>query len=261
MPRFCANLTWLFTELPLAERPAAARAAGFGAVEILFPYAEPAPRLAGWLAEAGLPLALINAPPGDPAAGERGLAAVPGAERRFAESFARALDVAAVLKPERLHVMSGLARGPAARRTLVANLRDATAQAAEMQPGLLLTVEPINDRDMPGYHVARSAEALEVIAAVGADNLRLQLDLYHAQIMEGDLTRLIERVADRLCHVQVAGVPERDEPDRGELNFGHLMAVLDRVGYDGWVAGEYRPAGRTRDGLGWLGRAHGGSGT
>lgn len=256
-PRFCANLTWLFTERPLAARPAAAAAAGFSAVEILFPYDDPPETVAGWLAGADLPLALINAPPGDPAAGESGLAAIPGAEARFAASLTEALRYASRLAPAHLHIMSGLATGPEARRTLVANLREACVRAAEALPGLVLTVEPINDRDMPGYHLARTDDALEVIAAVGADNLRLQLDLYHAQIMDGDLTRLIEHAAPMLAHVQVAGVPARNEPDRGELAFGHLMEVLDRVGYHGWVAGEYRPAGRTEDGLGWLDPAAG----
>ncbi len=252
MPRFCANLTWLFTELPLEARPAAASAAGFSAAEILFPYDEPPEIIAGWLREAGIPLVLINTPPGDPAAGERGLAAIPGAEERFEASITEALRYASELGARRLHVMSGLAKGPEARRTLVANLRTASARAAEEHDGLVLTVEPINDRDLPGYHLATTDAALEIIEAVGADNLRLQLDLYHAQIMEGDLTRLIERVAPLLAHVQIAGVPSRAEPDRGELAFGHLMETLDRVGYDGWVAAEYRPAGRTEDGLAWL---------
>lgn len=254
MPRYCANLSWMFTEVAPALRCAAAAEAGFSGVEMLFPYAEPADVVAGWRAAAGVEMVLINTPPCAAQAGEQGLAAIPGAEALFDAAFDEALSYATKLGVSRLHVMSGLARGKAARRTLVGNLLRACARAADVLPGLVLTVEPINDRDMPGYHLMRSDEALEVIAAVGAANLRLQLDLYHAQIMEGDLTRLIERVAPLLGHVQVAGVPERNEPDRGELAFAHLMEVLDRVGYEGWVAGEYRPVGRTEDGLGWTTR-------
>jgi hydroxypyruvate isomerase len=254
MPRYCANLSWMFTEVAPAFRCAAAAEAEFAGVEMLFPYVDRPEIVAGWLAAACVEMVLINTPPGDASAGEMGLAAIPGAEVRFEAALDEALCYARVLGVSRLHVMSGLARGDAARRVLVANLRRACVRAAEELPGLVLTVEPINDRDMPGYHIARSDEALEVIAAVGESNLQLQLDLYHAQIMEGDLTRLIERAAPLLGHVQVAGVPERNEPDRGELAFRHLMEVLDRVGYDGWVAGEYRPAGRTEDGLGWMAR-------
>ncbi len=156
-----------------------------------------------------------------------------------------------MLRPARLHVMAGIADGQAGRTTYLANLAWA-AEAAEAAGGQALTIEPINSRDMPGYHLATSTEAVEVLERVGADNLGLQLDLYHAQIMEGDLTRRIERLLPRLAHVQIAGVPERHEPDQGEVSYPHLFALLDRLGYAGFVGCEYHPRGRTEDGLGWL---------
>lgn len=250
MPRFAANLTMMFTERPFLERFEAAAAAGFRAVEFLFPYDWPAAEVRSALDAAGLELALFNAPPGDWEAGERGLAALPGREADFRAAFARALDYASVLRPARLHVMAGLAAGPAAREAYIASL----ARAAEAAGGQRLTIEPINSRDMPGYHLATSDDAVGVLEAVWAGNLGLQLDLYHAQIMEGDLTRRIERLMPRIVHVQIAGVPERYEPDEGEVNYPHLFALLDRLGYDGFVGCEYRPRGRTEEGLGWLAR-------
>lgn len=248
MPRFAANLSFLFTERPFAERFAAAAAAGFEAVECLFPYALPAETTAALLRENALTLALFNAPPGDWEGGERGLAALPGAEARFAAAVATARAYAAVARPRRIHMMAGLAEGAAARRTYVANLRAACAAA----PDCAFTIEPINGRDMPGYHLRRLGDALDVIEAVGAANLSLQLDLYHRQIEEGDVTRAIAAAAPVLGHVQVAGVPDRHEPDGGELAFGRLMDALDRAGFGGFVGCEYRPAGRTEDGLGWF---------
>ena len=250
MPRFAANLTMMFTERPFLERFGAAAAAGFRAVEFLFPYDWPAAEVRAALDAARLELALFNAPPGDWEAGERGLAALPGREADFRAAFARALDHAAVLRPARLHVMAGLAAGPAAREVYIANL----AWAAEAAGGQGLTIEPINSRDMPGYHLATSEDAVSVLDAVGAGNLGLQLDLYHAQIMEGDLTRRIERLMPRIAHVQIAGVPDRHEPDEGEVSYPHLFRLLDRLGYAGFVGCEYRPRGRTEDGLEWLRR-------
>jgi hydroxypyruvate isomerase len=248
MPRFAANLTTMFTERPFLERFEAAAAAGFGAVEFLFPYDRPAAELRAALDVAGLELALFNAPPGDWEAGERGLAALPGREADFRAAFAWALDYAEVLRPARLHVMAGLATGPAAREAYVANL----AWAAEAADGQGLTIEPINSRDMPGYHLATSADAISVLEAVGAGNIGLQFDIYHAQIMEGDLTRRIERLMPRIAHVQIAGVPDRHEPDEGEVSYPHLFRLLDRLGYAGFVGCEYRPRGQTEEGLGWL---------
>ena len=256
MPRFAANLSMMFTERPFLERFEAAAAAGFRAVEFLVPYEWPAAELRGALDRAGVALALFNAPPGDWAAGERGLAALPGREAAFRDAFARALDYAAVLRPARLHVMAGLASGPAARDAYVANL----AWAAEAAGAQGLTIEPINSRDMLGYHLATSEDAVSVLEAVGAANLGLQLDLYHAQIMEGDLSRRIERLMPRIAHMQIAGVPDRHEPDEGEVSYPHLFALMDRLGYAGFVGCEYRPRAGTEAGLGWLRRAQGGSG-
>jgi hydroxypyruvate isomerase len=248
MPRFAANLTMMFTERAFPERFAAAAAAGFEAVEFLFPYAEAPDAIRECLTAADLDLALFNTPAGDWDGGERGLAAVPGAEARFEQAFARALEYAQVLRPERLHVVAGIASGAEARRTYVANLRRAEAAAGDQ----VLTIEPVNARDIPGFHLANTADALRVIEAVGAENLKLQLDLYHLQISEGDLTRRIEALAPVIGHVQIAGVPDRHEPDLGETALRHLLDVLDSVGYRGWIGCEYHPAGLTEDGLGWF---------
>jgi hydroxypyruvate isomerase len=253
MPRFAANLSMMFTERPFLERFDAAAAAGFGAVEFLFPYSHPVADIRAALDRSGLELALFNTPPGDWEAGERGLAALPGREAAFRDSIALALDYAAVLRPHRLHVMAGLAEGAAARAVYLANL----AQATEMADDRQLCIEPINSRDMPGYHLNNSTDAVAVLDAVGVANLGLQFDLYHAQITEGDLTRRLEALMARIVHIQIAGVPERHEPDIGEVDFGHLFGVLNGLGYEGFVGCEYRPKGQTEDGLGWLGRLGG----
>jgi hydroxypyruvate isomerase len=228
MPRFAANLSMMFTERPFLERFDAAAAAGFGAVEFLFPYSHPAAGIRAVLDRSGLELALFNTPPGDWEAGERGLAALPGREAAFRDSIALALDYAAVLRPHRLHVMAGLAEGAAARAVYLANL----AQATEMADDRQLCIEPINSRDMPGYHLNNSTDAVAVLDAVGV-------------------------LMARIVHIQIAGVPERHEPDIGEVDFGHLFGVLNGLGYEGFVGCEYRPKGQTEDGLGWLGRLGG----
>ena len=253
MPRFAANLSMMFAEHPFLDRFAAAAAAGFEGVEFLFPYDHEPQAVRDALDAAGLEMALFNCPPGDWQAGERGMAAIPGRKAEFRDSIARALSYAEAIRPDRLHVMAGLTSGPEARAAYVANLRWAAAQA----PDRTLVIEPINTRDIPGYFLNRSDEAVAVIEEVGAPNLALQFDLYHAQIMEGDLTRRLERLMPLIGHIQIAGVPDRHEPDHGEVNFPHLFATLDRLGYDGWVGCEYRPAGRTEDGLGWFRRATG----
>jgi hydroxypyruvate isomerase len=251
MPRFAANLSTMFTERPFMARFDAAAAAGFEAVEFLFPYGHPAAEIRGALDRNGLELALFNAPSGNWEAGERGLAALAGREAEFRDSIARALDYAAVLRPGRIHVMAGIAQGPEARAVYLDNLARAAAGAQG------LCIEPINSRDMPGYHLSTSTDAVAVLDAVGVGNLGLQFDLYHAQIMEGDLTRRLEVLMPRIVHIQIAGVPDRHEPDCGEVNYPHLFGVLDRLGYEGYVGCEYRPAGGTEDGLGWFRRAGG----
>ena len=248
MPRFAANLTMMFTERPFLERFAAARAAGFEAVEFLFPYAHEAAEIRAALDETGLALALMNTPPGDWEGGERGLASLPGRVPDFVASIRQALAYAEVLRPERIHVMAGISRGPWARSIYAANL----SRACEMAPQQQFTIEPINARDMPGYHLVETQDARTVIDAVGKGNLGLQLDLYHLQITEGDVTRRIEALSPLIRHVQIASVPERHEPDGGELSLGHLLGVLDRIGYTGWIGCEYRPAGETEAGLEWF---------
>lgn len=252
MPRFAANLTMLFPELPFMARFEAAAHAGFRAVEYLFPYAYDPHEIRRELDRLGLTQALFNAPPGDWDAGERGLAALSGREAEFQASVETALNFAEIIRPERLHVMAGIAEGAAADAAYEANLAFAAARAAERLPELPLLIEPINNRDMPGYYLSRSDQANALLDQVGAANLRLQLDLYHCQIMEGDLAKRIEALLPRIGHVQIAGVPDRHEPDQGEVNFPYLFDHLDAVGYAGWVGAEYRPRGKTIDGLGWF---------
>jgi 2-dehydrotetronate isomerase len=249
MPKFSANLSFLFTEFPFLDRFAAAAAAGFRAVEFAFPYDGPAAAIAARLKEHRLTQALFNTPPGDLAKGERGLAALPGREADFRASLDRALDYAAALSCPRLHVMAGVGGEDA---TFIANLREAAPRAAAA--GVTLLIEPINTGDMPGYFLNTSTHALRIIDAVGSAQVKLQLDLYHCQIMEGGLAAHIRALAGRYAHIQIAGVPDRREPDRGEVNFPYLFDQLDAVGYDGWIGCEYRPAAGTLAGLGWAKR-------
>jgi hydroxypyruvate isomerase len=254
MPRFAANLSMMFQEHAFLERFVAARAAGFAGVEFLFPYDHPAEAIAARLQRHGLDQALFNLPPGDWAAGERGLASLPGREEEFRQSVGRAIAYARALRCRSVHCMAGLLpdedqRG-SCERLYVENLRLAAEACAEA--GLVLLIEPINSRDIPGYLLGRQDQARRVIEAVGAANLRLQLDLYHCQIMEGDLARHIREYLPLVGHIQVAGVPERHAPDRGEVNYRYLFDLLDELGYAGWVGCEYRPQGRTEDGLGWF---------
>lgn len=256
MPRFAANLSMMYQEHAFLDRFAAASADGFRAVEFLFPYAHPAAEVAARLRGAGVANVLFNFPPGNWDAGERGMAAIPGREAEFAATVARALEYAMVLDCPRLHVMAGIpakdADRAACRATYVANLRLAAAAAAKS--GREVLIEPINTRDMPGYFLNRQDEAHRIREEVGAPNLKVQLDLYHCQIMEGDLAAKIRRDIAHVGHVQVAGVPERHEPDRGEVNFPFLFDLLDEVGYRGWIGCEYRPRAGSSAGLGWVRR-------
>lgn len=255
MLRFAANLTMLFTERPLEERFRAAAGAGFDGVEVLFPYELPAERLAALVSEAGLPLALINAPPGDWAAGERGLAAVPGREAEFRASVETALDYAKAAGVPRVHVMSGIA--PPGDAAAEAAWRGAMGRAADTlgAAGIELLVEPLNGRDMPGYFLDDFDRAAELIAALGRPNVRLQFDIYHRQILHGDVIAGLRRYRDLIGHVQIASVPGRAEPGTGELDDFRVLGELGALGYAGWVGCEYRPARRTEEGLGWLARA------
>jgi hydroxypyruvate isomerase len=253
MPHFSANLSMLFAELPTLERPAAARAAGFGVVEIQFPYEQPATDWVTAKAQAGVEVLLINSPPGDFAAGERGLAALPGREADFRACIAQARDYVAALKVKRVHVMSGIT--PAAAEpercaaTLAANLDHAAATLAEV--GAIAQVEALNSRDVPGYHLTSTAAALAAIDAAGHPNLAIQYDLYHMQIMEGDLIRTMAANLSRIGHIQFADNPGRHEPGTGEINFPQVFAAIDAMGYAGYVGAEYTPSMRTEDTLGW----------
>ena len=256
MIRFAANLSFLYPERPFLDRFAAAAADGFDAVECLFPYSVDARELAQRLHDHGLQQVLFNVSPGDWEAGERGLAARPGHEQRFRAALKEALDYAVAVGCRRLHVMAGLLEGEPARQraTYLENLAWAAAQAAPLDIDLLL--EAINPRDMPGYFLSRQQDAHDAAAAVGASNVLVQMDLYHCQISEGDLTtRLRHHLAGgRVGHLQIAGVPSRQEPDTGELNFEHLCSEIEASGYTGAVGCEYRPRGDTSAGLEWFRR-------
>ena len=254
MPKFAANLSLMFTEVPFVDRFAAAARAGFEAVEFLFPYEHPADDLARLLRAHGLANVLFNLPPGDWTAGERGIAAIPGREDEFRDSLALALSYAAVLRTPRLHVMAGVVpadadRG-AYRATYVANLAHAAARA--VRAGIDVLIEPLNPRDAPGYFLRTQADAHAIREAVGAANLKVQMDLYHCQIVEGDVATRLRQYLPHVGHIQIAGVPDRHEPDTGELNYPYLFRLLDELGYEGWVGCEYRPAKDTVAGLGWL---------
>jgi hydroxypyruvate isomerase len=254
MPRFAANLSMMYTEVPFIERFAAAASDGFRAVEFLFPYAFEAAEIAARLEQHGLQQVLFNTVPGDFDAGERGLAAVPGREAEFLAGVDRAIGYARVLKCPRLHAMAGLlpvgADRASWRTTYVANLREAAKRCADA--GLDLLIEPINTRDIPGYFLNTQAEGHAAVAAVSAPNLKVQMDLYHCQIVEGDLAAKIRQYLPGVGHIQIAGVPQRHEPDLGEVNYPFLFALLDELGYDGWIGCEYRPRAGTSAGLGWL---------
>lgn len=251
MPRFAANLSMMFQETPFLERFDAAARAGFTGVEFLFPYDFTPEEVATAARDAGVAVALFNLPPGDWSKSERGLAALPGREADFAAALDKAAAYAEVIGCKRLHCMAGIPGGdadPAAcRATYVSNLKRAAARLAPM--GVDALIEPINTRDIPGYFINRQQDAHDVVAAVGAANLKVQMDFYHVQIVEGDVAMRFRKHFDGVGHIQIAGVPERHEPDVGEVNYPYLFPLLDELGYGGWVGCEYRPAGATLDGL------------
>jgi hydroxypyruvate isomerase len=257
VPKFAANLTMMFTEVAFPQRFAAAAAAGFKAVEFLFPYDHAPQEVASWLRESHLENVLFNLPPGDWSAGERGIAALPGREAEFEAGVARAIDYALALGTKRVHMMAGVI--PAGvdlrvhREIYLRNLRYAAREAG--RHGLCLLIEPINGRDMPGYFLNSQAQAQALREESGEPNVKVQMDFYHAQIVEGDLATTFKKYFGGIGHVQIAGVPDRNEPDDGEVNYPYLFRLLDELGYDGWIGCEYRPRGRTEDGLGWLAAA------
>ncbi|MDV6318530.1 2-oxo-tetronate isomerase [Chromohalobacter sp. HP20-39] len=254
MPRFAANLSMMFNEAPFMERFAEAAACGFEGVEFLFPYAFEADAIAAELKHHGLQQVLFNLPPGDWDAGERGIAALPGREAEFRDSVETALHYTIALGCPRVHAMAGLAPEDVSRETLrdvyLENLRHAARRLAA--DGLELLIEPINTRDMPGYFLNHQAEGHAIVAELGEPNVKVQMDFYHTQIMDGDIWTTYQRHRSGVGHLQIAGVPERHEPDSGEVNYPWLFEQLDADGFEGWVGCEYKPRAGTRAGLGWF---------
>ena len=249
MPRFAANLSFLFQELPFLDRFAAAAAQGFTAVEFMFPYECSAQDLRGALDDYGLALVLFNTAQGNWAAGERGIAAIPGRERAFDQSIEQALQYTQVLGNRLIHVMAGLVADGAERDTFVANLARAANRAGD--EGITLVIEPINTRDMPGYFLSRTHQAIDILRDVARPNVGLQFDLYHRHIMDGDVLAGLEEARPFIRHMQIASPPDRGEPDQGDLDFRMLLAAIDASGYSGYIGLEYKPRGDTVAGLKW----------
>ncbi|GGX84285.1 hydroxypyruvate isomerase [Litchfieldella qijiaojingensis] len=254
MPKFAANLSMLFTEEDFLDRFKAAADAGFSGVEYLFPYDYQPQELKDRLDANGLTQVLHNLPAGDWAAGERGIACHPDRVSEFREGVDRAIEYASSLGCKQVNCLAGIqpedVSHDQARETLIDNLRFAADKLS--RENILLLAEPINTRDIPGFFLNRTEQALTLFDAVGSDNLKLQYDIYHMQIMEGDLAPTIEKHLARIAHIQIADNPGRHEPGTGEINYPFLFAHLDRLGYDGWIGCEYKPKATTREGLGWL---------
>ena len=263
MLNFAANLSLLYTEAPFLDRYEMAAQDGFKGVECLFPYDEQAGDIRRRLQDNGLRQVLINAPPGVIAAGEKGLACLPGRQTECLDGLKQAIDYALVLGVPRIHLMAGIVPQAGMREAAAEHYLDTVSKAAALLRGaeLDLMLEPINPIDMPGYFLATQAQAREVVSRVNMDNVKVQMDLYHCQRAEGDVTRRLRENAEAgvLGHIQIAGAPDRHEPDTGEQNYGHLFAVLASLGYDGWIGCEYRPANGTRAGLGWFRRLNNGN--
>ncbi|MGB8339269.1 MAG: 2-oxo-tetronate isomerase, partial [Burkholderiales bacterium] len=243
MPLFAANLSFLFNELPFLDRFAAASKAGFKAVEFLFPYEYPAEEIAARLQQNELQNVLFNMQPGDWAAGERGIATLPGREKEFAEGVAKAMAYAKVLACPRVHALAGIAPAgsdrTALRKIYISNLKYAATELAKNN--LTLLIEPINQHDMPGYFLNTQAEAFAICQEVGAPNIKMQMDVYHMQMMGEDLAANIRRYLPHVAHMQIANVPGRHEPDCGEINYPQLFELLDELKYAGWIGCEYKP--------------------
>jgi hydroxypyruvate isomerase len=254
MPKFAANVSMMFNEVSLLDRFSKAARAGFRGVEILFPYEFSPDDIVQQLKSNQLQNVLFNMPPGNWPEGDRGLAAVPGREGEFRKSVATAISYAKTLGTPCIHMMAGIPPSGAdrarCRHLYVENLRYAARQFGAL--GRTVVIEPINTRDVPGYFLNTQAEAHAIREAAGEPNVKVQMDLYHAQITEGDLTVKIRKYLPNVGHIQIASVPGRNEPDDGEVNYRYLFGLLDELGYQGWVGCEYRPKGVTEDGLGWL---------
>ena len=256
MPNLAANLSMMFHEHEPLDRFDAARRAGFKGVEYLRPYSDPAETVAAALRDSGLTMALINFPSGEDKASERGLTALPGREADFDARLDTVLHYAQALDCTQVHLTAGVpspdADPAACRAVYIRNIQTAAHHFAPH--GITVLVEPINRRDSPGYYINRQDHAIEILDAVGAPNARLQMDIYHCQIVEGDVAEKICQNIARIAHFQIAGVPERFEPDTGEVNYPYLFDLIDGLGFTGWIGCEYRPKGDTAAGLGWAAR-------
>lgn len=259
--KFSANLSFLYQELGFLERFAAAARDGFPAVEYLGPYAEPREKVAEALKANNLEQALFNVPSGDWAGGERGIAALPDRVEEFRAGVTQALDYAAALGCPKVNVISGLVKPgadlDAMEATLVENLKYAAPRCADA--GVQLLIEPINLRDIPGFFLSTTTHAERILDRVGHDNLYIQYDVYHMQVMQGDLIPTYERLRDRIAHIQVADNPGRNEPGTGEINYAYVLPAIERLGYDGYIGCEYKPKAGTTAGLGWMQPYLGGS--
>jgi hydroxypyruvate isomerase len=253
MPKLAANLSFLWSELDFMDRFAAAAKAGFKGVEYLFPYDYERGRIAEQLKKHGLAQVLHNLPGGNWAGGERGIGCHPGRAKEFQEGVAQAIEYATALGCRQVNCLAGIRPAHVdpndARETFIKNLQYAAPRLKEA--GIKLLIEPINTRDIPGFFLNHTKQALDIIKAVGSDNLYVQYDIYHMQIMEGDLARTIEANLKLIPHMQLADNPGRNEPGTGEINYGYLLPYVDRLGYDGWIGCEYKPATTTEAGLGW----------
>jgi hydroxypyruvate isomerase len=254
LPKFAANLSFLYQERAFLDRFAAASEDGFKAVEYLAPYAEPKERIAELLEQYGLTQALFNVPSGDWAAGERGIACLPQRVEQFRVGVLSALDYADVLDCEKVNVISGVVPTGTdldlLETTLVENLRWAAPRCADR--GVKLLLEPINLRDIPGFFLSTTSHAERLLERVGHDNLYIQYDVYHMQVMQGDLIPTYQRLRDRIAHIQIADNPGRNEPGTGEISYAFVLSEIDRLGYDGWIGCEYKPKTTTTEGLDWM---------
>ena len=254
MPKFAANLSMLYTELSFLDRFKAAAEAGFTGVEYLFPYAFPKEQVEEKLRASGLTQVLHNLPAGDWDKGERGIACHPDRVNEFQDGVGKAIDYASVLGCKQVNCLAGIAPADVdpdkVRQTFVDNVRFAADKLKDA--GIALLIEPVNTLDIPGFYLNHTAQALSVIEDASSDNIFLQYDIYHMQIMEGDLARTIERTLPKIRHIQLADNPGRNEPGTGEINYGFLFGHLDRIGYGGWIGCEYKPRTTTNDGLGWF---------
>jgi hydroxypyruvate isomerase len=254
VPKFSANLTMLFNEVDFLDRFEKAAKAGFKAVEYLFPYAWKKEQLVERLGAYGLIQVLHNLPAGDWNKGERGIACLPGRETEFQDGVGQAIEYAKALKCPQVNCLVGLTPagvpGTKVRKTLIANLR--FAAAALEKEGIRLLLEALNDKDSPGFHLVRTADVLGLIKEVGHPDVYVQYDVYHMQIMEGNLIKTIQANIDKIAHIQIADNPGRNEPGTGEINYPNLFKAIDAAGYKGWIGCEYKPAAKTEDGIGWM---------